>query len=117
MYLHGGQVVQVEVDEGAGGDVCEGLRRIESMAPNLPLVIMLLPQVWHTLAAVYSNVLTLAVVPAHKVGSSLLPAASELAASVACALPAVHLVRLYLYLRATAPTCRLAFQSSMYEGC
>lgn len=109
MYLHGGQVVQVEVDEGAGGDVCEGLRRIESMAPNLPLVIMLLPhdqdtpQVWHTLAAVYSNVLTLAVVPAHKVGSSLLPAASELAASVACALPAVHLVRLYLYLELQRP--------------
>ena len=77
MYLHGGQVVQVEVDEGAGGDVCEGLRRIESMAPNLPLVIMLMPHdhdtplVWHTLAAVYSNVLTLAVVPAHKVASFL----------------------------------------------
>ncbi len=57
--------------EGAGGDVAEGLRRIESMAPNQPLVLMLLPHdqdvppVWHTLAGVYTSVLTLAVVPAH----------------------------------------------------
>ena len=61
--------------EGAGGDVSEGLRRIESMAPNQPIVLMLLPHdqdvpaVWHTLAAVYTNMLTLAVVPAHKVWS------------------------------------------------
>ena len=67
-------MIPVDV-EGAGGDVSEGLRRIESIAPNQPLVLMLLPHdqdvpaVWHTLAAVYTNVLTLAVVPAHKVWS------------------------------------------------
>jgi len=65
------QVAEVELDQAAGGCISTALTALRSS--SLPVVLMVLgheqhlPQAWQVMARIFANVLTLAVVPHHKV--------------------------------------------------